>query len=135
MARPTTLSFFDEHGWIEAPQVPHREWQVAVANGDTEDGYMEFVAAQLKSAGRPFEFEDANLELEIMEVDPLISKEVGDRFSRDWWKDEVAALDTRRGYAKWAAAQQQALEEEEALIEQADAGLALSSPNPPRISP
>lgn len=135
MIRPTILSFFDEHGWIEAPQVPHREWQVAVANGDTEEGYMEFVAAQLKAAGRPFEFEDANLELETMEVDPVISKEVGDRFPKDWWKTEVSALDTRLGYAKWAAAQQQALEEEEALIEQADAGLALSDPGPQRSSP
>lgn len=135
MARPTILSFFDEHGWIEAPQVPHREWQVAVANGDTEEGYFEFVATQLKAAGRPFEFEDANLELEIMEVDPVVSKEISDRFPKDWWKNEVAALDTRRGYAKWAAAQQQALEEEEALIEQADAGLALSTPRSQRSFP
>ena len=133
MPRPTLLTFFDASGWTEAPQVPHREWQVAVANGDTEDGYMAFVVSRLRGAGRSFQFEDLNLEDEALTPAPSVSAEVSDRFPKSWWLDEVAALDTRHGYAAWAVSQQQALEDEEALLAQADAGLELatSSPRPP----
>ena len=133
MPRPTLLTFFDASGWTEASQVPHREWQVAVANGDTEEGYMTFVVSRLRSAGRAFQFEDLDLEAEAISPAPSVSAEVIDRFPRPWWLDEVAALDTRRGYAAWAASQQKALEDEEALLAQADAGLELatSSPRPP----
>jgi hypothetical protein len=123
MNKPVSLDFFDEQGWKEVAEVSHANWQAAVANGETSRGYMAYVAAELEAAGQVFSFEDPEIELEVFAADPEVPQDVAHRFPPQWWKEEVAALDTRRGYAAWATAQQDALDEE--MQSQAEDGLLL----------
>ena len=98
------LDFFDENGWKEVPSFPHAHWQKEVSLGVTDLGYLEWVANECDAMGKTFRFADPRVEQEVAEQAPTPNPLDQVRFPREWWKEEVVALDTRRGYAMWARA-------------------------------